>query len=94
MCSDTTASSRMARTFFVIPADCSAPSDSRIICREATESGFMALITCDASSESARHAEPDHGDDVALDLVGAAAEGEDERAPVEPFEPRFQERSR
>jgi hypothetical protein len=34
-------------------------SEKRILCREAAESGFIALITCDDSSESAKHAEPD-----------------------------------
>jgi hypothetical protein len=34
-------------------------SENRIICREAVESGFIALTTCDGSSESARQAEPD-----------------------------------
>lgn len=36
-----------------------AANENRIICREAVESGFIALTTCDGSSESARHAEPD-----------------------------------
>ena len=36
-----------------------ASKENRIICREAVESGFIALTTCDGSSESAKHAEPD-----------------------------------
>ena len=36
-----------------------ASSENRIICREAADSGFIALITCEGSSESARQAEPD-----------------------------------
>jgi hypothetical protein len=34
-------------------------SEKRIICRDATDSGFILLITCEGSSESARQAEPD-----------------------------------
>ena len=38
-----------------------ASSENRIICQEAVESDFIALITCKGSSESARQAEPDEG---------------------------------
>jgi hypothetical protein len=61
MCSAATTFSRMASTLFVVAAECSASSENRIICRDAIESGLIALITCDGSSESARHAEPDEG---------------------------------
>jgi hypothetical protein len=37
----------------------SKSSENRIICREAADSGFIAFTTCDGSSESARHADPD-----------------------------------
>jgi hypothetical protein len=37
----------------------SIPTEKRIIPRDAVESGFIALITCEGSSESAKHAEPD-----------------------------------
>lgn len=37
----------------------SFPSENRIICREAADSGFIALTTCEGSSESARQAEPE-----------------------------------
>src|SRR5436190_22416043 len=40
-----------------------------------------------------RHAEPEHADEVALDLVRAAPEGEDDQAPVEPLEPRLEDRT-
>jgi hypothetical protein len=33
-------------------------NENRIICREAAVSGFIALMTCDASSEPARQTEP------------------------------------
>ena len=32
------------------------PSEKRIICRDAADSGFMAFATCDGSSESAKQA--------------------------------------
>ena len=35
------------------------PMENRTICREAVVLGFIALTTCDGSSESAKHAEPD-----------------------------------
>jgi hypothetical protein len=34
-------------------------NEKRIICLEATDSGFIALTTCDGSSELARHADPE-----------------------------------
>jgi hypothetical protein len=37
----------------------SGPSEKRIICRDAADSGFIAFTTWDGSSESARHAEPE-----------------------------------
>jgi len=37
----------------------SALGEKRIICRNALESGFIALITCDGSSESAWQTGPD-----------------------------------
>jgi hypothetical protein len=36
-----------------------ASNENLIICRDAAVSGFIALITCEGSSESARQAEPD-----------------------------------
>jgi len=43
----------------MVEAEYWAPSENRIICREALESGFIALMTCEGSCESAWHAEPD-----------------------------------
>jgi hypothetical protein len=37
----------------------SNPNEKRISCRAAADSGFIALTTCEGSSESARQAEPD-----------------------------------
>jgi len=37
----------------------SNPSEKRILCREAADSGFIALTTGDGLSEFARHAEPE-----------------------------------
>jgi len=37
----------------------SLPIENLIICRDAVDSGFIALTTCGGSSESARQAEPD-----------------------------------
>src|SRR4051794_3614615 len=39
------------------------------------------------SSEGSGHAEAEDGDEVALHLVGAATEGEDQRAAVGPLDP-------
>ena len=54
-----TAFSTAARMTFMLGWVPSAPNENLIICREAADSGFMALMTCDGSSESARQAEPD-----------------------------------
>lgn len=36
-----------------------ASNEKRIICRDAADSGFIALTTCEGSSESAKHADPE-----------------------------------
>jgi hypothetical protein len=53
MHSAATAFSRIASTVFAIAADCSASRENRIICREDVDSGLIALMTCEGSSESA-----------------------------------------
>lgn len=56
-----TAYSRVASTVSSVPVEFSASSEIRIIWREAVESGFIALMKCDGSSESESHADPDEG---------------------------------
>src|SRR3954451_15595290 len=46
------------------------------------------------SSEAPGHLEAEDGDEIALDLVGAAAEGEDQRAAVGPLDPAGEHRPR
>src|SRR5579884_2541892 len=87
-----------------VPAASSARSRSgprwsakiaRASSRSASCSGVNAKSTgrSDGAARLARHAEPGHRDDVALHLVGAAAEGEDGRVPaVEMLEPAAQHR--
>ena len=53
------AHSTAAAATLMSPLAIAGSSEKRIISREAGDPGFIALMTCDGSSESARHAEPD-----------------------------------
>ena len=48
-------------------------SEKRIACRAESERGFIAAITCDGSSESARHADPDDAQMPALSRSSSRA---------------------
>ena len=61
--------------------------------RTASCSSLNEKSICPLQSDRG-HAEAEDGDEVALDLVGAAAEGEDDQRAVELLEPRGEHRTR
>src|SRR5690606_18930153 len=63
-------------------------------CRARVDAWLAVSRRVRSTAESAGQAETEHADQVTLDLVGAAAEGQDQEAAVVHLEATLEERAR
>src|SRR4051794_29805518 len=76
---------------------CSCVAASTRISRARARNDFWSSVSeksMSSLSQRSGHLEAEDGDEVSLDLVGAAAEGEDQRAAVGAFDPSGENRPR
>src|SRR3954449_12390536 len=74
---------------------CSCVAASTRISRARARNDFWSSVSeksMSSLSQRSGHLEAEDGDEVSLDLVGAATEGEDQRAAIGPFDPAGQDR--